>query len=78
MAERTKFLSYCVYSGVISALVYPIEAHWIWGGENNADKTETEVKNNSNVKYAGNRFNNFQQRDKKSADWYNTLLNNND
>lgn len=32
MAERTKFLSYCVYSGVISALVYPIEAHWIWGG----------------------------------------------
>ena len=32
MAERTKFLSYCVYSGVISALVYPIEAHWVWGG----------------------------------------------
>ena len=32
MAERTKFLSYCVYSGIISALVYPIEAHWIWGG----------------------------------------------
>ena len=32
MAERTKFLSYCVYSAVISALVYPIEAHWIWGG----------------------------------------------
>ena len=32
MAERTKFLSYSVYSGVISALVYPIEAHWIWGG----------------------------------------------
>ena len=32
MAERTKFLSYCIYSGVISALVYPIEAHWIWGG----------------------------------------------
>ena len=32
MAERTKFLSYCVYSGVISALIYPIEAHWIWGG----------------------------------------------
>ena len=31
MAERTKFLSYCVYSGVISALIYPIEAHWIWG-----------------------------------------------
>ncbi|MBD5462030.1 MAG: ammonium transporter [Lachnospiraceae bacterium] len=32
MAERTKFLSYCVYSGIISALIYPIEAHWIWGG----------------------------------------------
>ena len=32
MAERTKFLSYCVYSAIISALVYPIEAHWIWGG----------------------------------------------
>ena len=31
MAERTKFLSYCVYSGIISAVVYPIEAHWIWG-----------------------------------------------
>ena len=32
MAERTKFLSYCMYSAVISALIYPIEAHWIWGG----------------------------------------------
>ena len=32
MAERTKFLSYCVYSALISAFVYPIEAHWIWGG----------------------------------------------
>ena len=32
MAERTKFLSYCVYSGIISAVIYPIEAHWIWGG----------------------------------------------
>jgi Amt family ammonium transporter len=32
MAERTKFLSYCVYSAVISGLIYPIEAHWIWGG----------------------------------------------
>ena len=32
MAERTKFISYCIYSGVISALIYPIEAHWIWGG----------------------------------------------
>ena len=32
MAERTKFLSYCIYSAVISALIYPIEAHWIWSG----------------------------------------------
>ena len=32
MAERTKFLSYCIYSAVISAVIYPIEAHWIWGG----------------------------------------------
>ncbi len=32
MAERTKFLSYCVYSAVISAFIYPIEAHWVWGG----------------------------------------------
>ena len=32
MAERTKFLSYCVYSAVLSAVIYPIEAHWTWGG----------------------------------------------
>ena len=32
MAERTRFISYCVYSAVISAVIYPIEAHWIWGG----------------------------------------------
>ena len=32
MAERTKFLSYCIYSAILSAFVYPIEAHWIWGG----------------------------------------------
>ena len=32
MAERTKFLSYCIYSAVISLIIYPIEAHWIWGG----------------------------------------------
>ena len=32
MAERTRFLSYCVYSGVISAVIYPVEAHWTWGG----------------------------------------------
>ena len=32
MAERTRFSAYCVYSGVISLIIYPIEAHWIWGG----------------------------------------------
>ena len=32
MAERTKFLAYCVYSAVISGIIYPIEAHWTWGG----------------------------------------------
>jgi ammonium transporter, Amt family len=32
MAERTKFSSYCIYSMVISALIYPVSGHWIWGG----------------------------------------------
>ena len=32
MAERTKFLSYCVYSLMISLVVYPVSGHWIWGG----------------------------------------------
>ncbi len=32
MAERTKFSSYCIYSVILSALIYPISAHWIWGG----------------------------------------------
>ena len=32
MAERTKFISYCIYSAVISAVIYPVEAHWVWGG----------------------------------------------
>ncbi len=30
MAERTKFLTYCIYSGVISLFVYPVEAGWVW------------------------------------------------
>lgn len=32
MAERTKFKSYLVYTVFITALVYPIVGHWIWGG----------------------------------------------
>ncbi len=32
MAERTKFSSYCIYSACLSAILYPIEAHWTWGG----------------------------------------------
>jgi Amt family ammonium transporter len=32
MAERTKFISYCIYSAVISIVVYPVSGHWIWGG----------------------------------------------
>mgnify|MGYP001055529537 CR=1 FL=1 len=31
MAERTKFSTYCIYSAVISGIIYPIEAHWTWG-----------------------------------------------
>lgn len=33
MAERTKFSSYCIYSIIVSLLIYPIEAHWIWNGD---------------------------------------------
>ena len=32
MAERTNFKAYCIYSAVISLIVYPISGHWIWGG----------------------------------------------
>ena len=32
MAERTKFSSYCIYSVLISLVVYPVSGHWIWGG----------------------------------------------
>ncbi len=32
MAERTKFFAYCLYSAAISAIVYPVSGHWIWGG----------------------------------------------
>ena len=32
MAERTKFSAYCIYSVLISAVIYPISGHWIWGG----------------------------------------------
>ena len=33
MAERTKFISYCIYSAVISLIVYPIEAGWVWNSQ---------------------------------------------
>lgn len=33
MAERTKFISYCIYSGVISLFVYPVEAGWVWNSQ---------------------------------------------
>ena len=33
MAERTNFISYCVYSAAISAFVYPIEAGWVWNSQ---------------------------------------------
>ena len=32
MAERTKFSSYCIYSILISLIIYPVSGHWIWGG----------------------------------------------
>ena len=32
MAERTNFKAYCIYSAVISLIIYPISGHWIWGG----------------------------------------------
>ncbi len=32
MAERTRFISYCLYSFCISAFIYPVSGHWIWGG----------------------------------------------
>ncbi|MEA4956013.1 MAG: ammonium transporter [Pseudoflavonifractor sp.] len=32
MAERTKFISYCIYSAAISLVIYPVSGHWIWGG----------------------------------------------
>lgn len=32
MAERTKFSTYCIYSAIISLIIYPISGHWIWGG----------------------------------------------
>lgn len=32
MAERTKFSAYCIYSAVISLVIYPVSGHWIWGG----------------------------------------------
>ncbi|MBO4649582.1 MAG: ammonium transporter [Clostridiales bacterium] len=33
MAERTKFSAYCIYSGIISLVVYPVEAGWVWNSQ---------------------------------------------
>lgn len=51
---------------------------FVESSSNNTDTIKTETGNNSNVKCAANRFNNFEQREKKTSDWYNKLLNNND
>jgi Amt family ammonium transporter len=32
VAERMKFAAYLAYSFIISALIYPIVGHWVWGG----------------------------------------------
>ena len=40
MAERTKFITYCIYSFMISLFIYPIEAHWIWGPSGSAWLTD--------------------------------------
>jgi len=32
MAERTKFIAYCIFSAVISLIIYPVVGHWVWGG----------------------------------------------
>ena len=40
MAERTKFISYCVYSFCISAFIYPVSGRWIWGCGEQRGKTE--------------------------------------
>jgi len=38
MAERTKFVSYMIYSAIVSAFIYPISGHWIWGAGWRADR----------------------------------------
>ncbi|MDR0531367.1 MAG: ammonium transporter [Oscillospiraceae bacterium] len=55
MAERTKFISYCVYSGVISLVVYPIEAGWVWGGEGHflADRGYVDFAGSSAIHMVG-------------------------
>ncbi|MDR2752997.1 MAG: adenylate cyclase, partial [Oscillospiraceae bacterium] len=55
MAERTKFLSYCIYSAVISLVVYPIEAGWVWGGEGHflADKGYIDFAGSSALHMVG-------------------------
>lgn len=44
MAERTKFSAYCIYSAVISAVVYPIEVGWVWNSQDWLYDVENVVK----------------------------------
>jgi len=32
MAERTKFVSYLIYSAIVSTVIYPVFGSWAWGG----------------------------------------------
>ncbi|MDR1464257.1 MAG: ammonium transporter [Oscillospiraceae bacterium] len=55
MAERTKFISYCIYSGIISLVIYPIEAGWVWGGEGHflADRGYLDFAGSSAIHMVG-------------------------
>ena len=44
VAERIEFKSYLIYSALVSAIVYPISGHWMWGslaGETSTGWLET-------------------------------------
>ena len=50
MAERTKFSGYLIYSVFISALIYPVVGHWIWGGR--SEEHTSELQSHSFISYA--------------------------